>query len=98
MPDLITLVLLVLAVTRLTGLVVYDRIGHPLRFWVVKKSGDNGWLTFGVHCPWCVGMWFAMAVAPMWWFWGRSPWFVIPCLALALSQAVGFLAKLNRGD
>lgn len=87
--------LLLLAVARLTKLVVSDRIGHPLRAAVLKRSGDDGWLTFGVHCPWCVGMWFALVAAPLWWFWGDTPWFVIPCLALALSYAVGLLAKLE---
>lgn len=96
MPDILTFLLLVLAVARLTKLVTDDKIGLPLRQWVLKRSGDNGWLTFGIHCPWCVGMWFAMGAAPLWYYFGHNPIFVIICVALALSYGVGLLAKLEN--
>lgn len=96
MPDFLTLLLLVLAATRLTRLVVEDKIGMPLRQWVHKHSGDNGWWTFAFHCPWCVGMWVAIGASPLWYYFGRNPIFVMICLALALSQAVGLLSKLGQ--
>jgi hypothetical protein len=97
-PDFLALLLLVLAVTRLTRLVVSDKIGMPLRSRVLKLSGDNGWWTFAVHCPWCVGMWFSIGAAPLWYYFGHNPIFVMTCLALALSQAVGLLSKLGQED
>jgi hypothetical protein len=96
-PDLLPFLLLVLATARLTKLVVDDRISMPLRQWVMRKNGDNGWFTFLVHCPWCTGFWVAAGIAPLYWFFGNTPYFVIPCLALALSHVVGLLAKLDQG-
>lgn len=96
MPDLFPFLLLVLAVARLTRLVVSDQITMPLRQWVVARDGEQGWFTFLVHCPWCAGFWVAAVTAPLYWFFGRSPFFVIPCVALAVSQAVGLLAKLDQ--
>lgn len=98
MPDLLTLLLLILAVARLTRLVVSDKISIPFKQWVMKRSGDFGWWTFAVHCPWCVGMWFSLGAAPLWYFFGHNPIFIVICLALAASHAVGLLAKLDKGD
>jgi hypothetical protein len=95
-PDFLELLLLVLAGTRLTKLIVDDRIGLPVRSWVHKRSGDNGWWTFAFHCPWCVGMWVALGAAPLWYYFGHNPIFVMICLALAVSQAIGLLSKLSQ--
>lgn len=94
-PDFLTFLLLALAVTRVTQLVVSDKIGHPFRSWVLKRNGDHGMWTFAVHCPWCVGMWMALGASPLWWYFGRNPIFVMVCVALALSQVVGLISKLN---
>jgi hypothetical protein len=46
-----------------------------------------------VRCPWCIGFWVSLAAAAVWWLiaGGTIAW--IPLVALALSAAVGFLAK-----
>jgi len=62
------------------------------------KTGEQSWLTYALHCPWCVGMWFAIGGAPLWYYFGRNPIFVMICVALAISQAVGLLAKFDKGD
>lgn len=98
MPGLLESAFLILAVTRLTRLVVTDKIGFPLRRWSVMKTGEQSWLTYALHCPWCVGMWFAIGGAPLWYYFGRNPIFVMICVALAISQAVGLLAKFDKGD
>lgn len=98
MPNAFTFLLLALAVARVTRLVVSDKIGHPLRAWVLRRNGDQGKWTFAVHCPWCVGMWVAIGASPLWWFFGRNPIFVMVCTALALSQIVGLLSKIDQGD
>lgn len=98
MPGLLPFLLVLLAVARLTRLVVSDKIAMPFRAWVVARDGEQGWFTFLVHCPWCTGFWVSAVIAPLYWYFGRSPWFVIPCLALALSQATGLLFKLDQGE
>lgn len=98
MPGLLTFLLVTLAVARLTKLVIDDRITLPIRSWIVAKNGENGWFTFLVHCPWCAGMWISMAVAPLWYFFGTTPWFVIPCMILALSQAAATLIIFTSKD
>lgn len=97
MPGLLPFLLVLLATARLTKIVVSDKIGMPFRNWVVSKSGEQGWFTFLVHCPWCAGFWIAAGVAPLWWFFGTTPYFIIPCLALALSYATGLLSQLEQG-
>jgi hypothetical protein len=97
-PNLLTFVLVLLAVARLTRLVTVDKIGHPLRYWITMKNGDHGAWTFAIHCPWCVGMWFSLGAAPLWYYFGRNPIFIMMCTALALSHAVGLLAKTDQGD
>jgi len=94
--DLVSLVLLLLAVARLTRLVVTDQIGLPIRQWVLVRSGDQGWWTYAIHCPWCVGMWFSLVASPLWYYFRHNPVFLMLCVALALSQAVGLLFKVDK--
>jgi hypothetical protein len=43
-------------------------------------------------CPWCASIYVAAAAAPLAYFWGPSPWLLVPALALAFSYVTGFLA------
>jgi hypothetical protein len=91
--NLLTLLITALAVMRVTRLIVLDQITMPIRSWVVTRNGDTGWWTFLLHCPLCASVWIAAAVAPLYWFVGRSPGFLIPVLALAFAQLVVFVNK-----
>lgn len=59
-PDIITFLLVLLATIRVTRLLVTDKIGEPLRRWILGWSGEKGWATFLIHCPWCTGYWVAL--------------------------------------
>lgn len=101
-PAVALLLIYALAVARVTGLIVEDTIFDTPR--------DNliGWLddrpqTLGsaiaklITCPWCAGMWVALIASPLVWFWGDTPWLLIPGIALAFSQVTGMIAGVNRG-
>jgi hypothetical protein len=93
--NLLTLVITALAVMRVTRLIVLDQITMPFRAWLLTRNGETGWFTFLFHCPLCASVWVGAAVAPLYWFFGRSAWFLIPALALAFSQVV---VMINRAD
>ena len=58
---ILSMIVGVLAVTRLAVLVASDEITVGFRRWVVKHNGVDGMLTKLVHCaPWCMSMWFAL--------------------------------------
>lgn len=44
-------------------------------------------------CPWCASIYVAAVAAPIAYWWGTAPWFLVPALALALSHVTGLLAK-----
>jgi hypothetical protein len=50
-------------------------------------------LAYMAMCPWCVSIYAGAITAPIVWFWGTSPWLVVPGLALAFSYLAGFLAQ-----
>ena len=73
MPDGIRWLLAALAVYRLSELVAYDdgpcNCLKRLRAWLSNECTDCPPLreTLGdlVHCPYCLGVWFAVAIAPL---------------------------------
>lgn len=99
-PGHIVLVLVIyaLAVMRLTRLVTDDTILDPFRIAVSTRYGPGSTIVYFFGCPWCVGLWIAVAaaalpVALLGWPW----WSVLP-LGLACSQLVGMMAPLYRDD
>lgn len=92
LPLLIT----ALAVARLTRIITTDRIALPIRQYVLAKNGDDGWFTFLIHCKYCASVWIAAGTAPLYWYFGRSPWFLIPAVALAFAEFIVFTAKLDE--
>ncbi|MCZ7478912.1 DUF1360 domain-containing protein [Micromonospora sp. WMMC273] len=109
MPPAWVLLVYALAVARLTGLATTDKITQPLRAALVSRVNPHNRLHRGLvyvvggvnddadGCPWCASIWIAAAVAPIAWLWGTNPWFAIPALLLAFSQATGMTAHINRG-
>lgn len=100
-PAWLQLLIYALAVARLTGLVTADAITEPARDWLIVRLDDRpatlgAWITSLIECPWCAGMWISLAAASPVWFWGGSPFMLVPAIALAFSQATGMTANLGR--
>ena len=53
-----------LAVARLTRLLVDDEITVSIRRWVIKRWGEESKLTYFIHCPWCTSIWIGALVMP----------------------------------
>ena len=93
---LLVLGIYVLVAARLTRLVNYDTELDPLRLWIARrisakqaagivtdKPPRTRWSTVAdfMACPWCVGMWVSVALAPAviltlgwpWWTWAALP-------------------------
>ena len=61
---LISLVLGMLAVTRITRLLVDDRLMLNYRVWARTKFGEDSLAAYFVDCPWCTSMWVGALVMP----------------------------------
>lgn len=100
---LITLALLTLATTRITRAIVNDKIADPIRTWVVRRNGENGWWTYLFHCPWCMGWWLAAPAAALATWPGNlhtalnlPAWLTFLATWAAISYATGWI--LTRGE
>lgn len=90
---LFAFLVLTLASARLTQLVYWDKITFPLRMWIIKKFGEEHWITYLVHCPFCVSVWTSFGfTAPAIWLLGLSWWWLAPG-ALAMSYLVAPVLK-----
>lgn len=87
------------ATTRLTHLIVEDRLTLRLRQWAITRYGAEGWQTYLVMCPWCVSPYIATIVTLPAVFWGMDhlPWHIRIVIAALLiptaSQAAGMYAR-----
>lgn len=97
-----------LAVARVTRLITADRITETPRerfeaaLWRRfaphvpvhdREHAEPPLAVYLLSCPWCVSVYVAAVAAPIVYWWGDSPWFVVPALALAFSHVTGLLAK-----
>lgn len=102
-----TMLLAVGATVRLVRLIGKDSITFFFRDWLAektenaqtKKSLAISFFVFVedmVACVrWCLSLWVAAFVACMAWWWGGTPWFMIPALTLTASQVTGFVTMLT---
>lgn len=106
-PYLVAVLLLsLLAVARVTRILTIDKIMEPARMWVLQRNGREGMYTYGVHCPWCMSIWFgALAGALLWWATpvgdvlageGLHWWWAIPMYTLVASWATGVLRGMEE--
>lgn len=58
------------ATTRLTRLVVEDRITLAIRQWVIRRFGGESAASYLVTCPWCVSPYVAALVSVPAVLWG----------------------------
>ena len=86
-----TLIVLALAVYRITRLIVLDTIFDRPRDWASQKAI---WLETLVTCPWCAGFWISLAATILY---ALSPtvsfWLFLP---FALSAVTGLLSRLEE--
>lgn len=61
---LISLVLGLLAVTRITRFLVEDRLALGYRAWATKKWGEDSLASYFVYCPWCTSTWVSLLIMP----------------------------------
>lgn len=102
MPDWVVLVVFVLAVTRLTGVLVADEITRPAREALLRRLDEDRAshraLTYLTSCFWCASIYVGAILAPLFWLWGDRWPVAIPGLALAGSQCAGMLSDAGRGE
>jgi len=99
------IVLLSLAIFRLTRLFTYDKITQFIRDWFADAKPNTLRDTLGVliNCPWCIGLWFSWALVTFY-FSSIYSWPVILILALAalgsvlqvLSNWIGWNAEAKK--
>jgi hypothetical protein len=87
---LISLVLGLLAVTRLTKLLVDDRLMLSYRVWVRKKWGEDSLAAYFVDCPWCTSMWVGALVMP-WTVLYPNRWVMSVTAIIASSLVAGLI-------
>lgn len=111
MLSAISLLVYALAVARITRLINSDKITERPRdrlicwIWermrpqvpeVERPYADEPLPAYLVTCPWCASIYVGAVAAPVVYFWGSSPWLLVPALALAFSHLTGLLAKLGE--
>lgn len=90
---IISLLTAVLAVARITRLLVDDRLTVSWRVWIVKRFGADSLASYLIHCPWCMSMWIAIPIMPLAALFPH-PW-VVGLLAIpAASMITGFVAEV----
>jgi hypothetical protein len=94
--DPVALLVIALAVVRLTGLVVEDDITEPIREWVLDRVPEDGKLAYLLTCPWCVSIYLGTAAALLAWWHSSNPAVMLPAMALAFSQVAGMTASIGR--
>jgi len=94
MFELLPLLILALAVYRLTRLIVEDRLLEPAREWVWKRRGPDTMVGYLLTCYWCTSIWVSAAVVGLYLL--VPPVMLVVCLVLALSAVAGLIdTKLN---
>ena len=59
-----TIIVAMLAVTRLTRLFTTDKLLVGYRRWIIDRWGQDSWQSYWAHCDWCTSMWWALFVMP----------------------------------
>ena len=95
---LLVLVMYVLVAARLTRLVNYDTVLDPVRLWLARRisaarreGGVSRWTLAAdfMSCPWCVGFWMSVFLAPAVILILGWPWWTLAALPFAASHLVG---------
>jgi hypothetical protein len=71
------------------------QLGQVQKVMAIERMQDDAEAPLSAYllgCPWCASIYVAAVAAPIIFWWGLSPWFLVPALALAFSYITGFLA------
>jgi Protein of unknown function (DUF1360) len=91
---ILSLVVAALAVTRLTRLLVEDRITVKFRQRVLKRWGEESLPSYFIHCPWCMSIWVAALIMPVAAIWPNQ--WVIAILAIPAASLVAGLVLAGK--
>lgn len=91
--DLLMLGIVTLAAARVTRLLRYDKITEPLRAWIVRRDGLNGWWSYLFHCHWCLGFWAAAATVIPYAIWPGNHWLQTCYFILAVAEMAPRIAS-----
>lgn len=95
---LLVLGMYVLVAARVTRLVNYDTVLDPVRLWVARRisvlqqvGSPSRWRVVAefMACPWCVGFWVSVFLAPAVVLILGWPWWSLAALPFAGSHLVG---------
>lgn len=102
MPGLGVLVVLALAVSRVTGLIVADEITRPGREAILRRLDENRpvhqMLAYLISCAWCAGIYVGVGGALAAWRWFGLDAEYVPVAALAFAWVAGATSNLGRGE
>lgn len=87
----VLLLVLSLAVARLTRLVVQDEITKPIRALAVRHWGPGGMIPYLLHCPWCSGVWVSAVLGIFSWATGLCSAAVAALLVPAAAYGAAFI-------
>lgn len=100
----LSLVLMTLAVARVTRLITVDVLFDEPRTWLVRKvfplGTDDLWrhkIGYLLTCQWCASVYVGAAGAGAWYVWGETMPFMAITAALAASYVTGYLASTQEG-
>ena len=86
-------VLLILAVARVTRLVQRDDITERPRRWVQRHVSDR--VNELLACPWCLSIWLAAPAAVVFVWWPTNRVVLVVYSLLAASHVTALLARLD---
>jgi hypothetical protein len=84
---LLAFVVLVLAVARVTRVLVIDEIAFPLRRWVLTKWPAPSKPAKLITCYWCAGFWVSLVACTYVSATGWLPWVALPLATFAVAYA-----------
>lgn len=92
--QILALIVGALAVTRLSMLIVDDRLTLSFKRWVIGKWGEESLPAYWVFCNWCVSIWFAIPIMPIAALWPNK-WVIAALSIPAASLIAGLLSKVR---
>lgn len=97
---LVQVVIVALAVARMTILIIEDRILDMPRGRLLARLNDDGYLAFLITCPFCIGWWLSLAwtAALIRWPAGTTLWALPWAVATIAVVAVLAANKLSGDD
>lgn len=94
--DVLVVLLYIGTVSRLTRLVVGDKITEPFRAAIVRKFGETSQFTYLFFCAWCMSIWIALLLSPAVFLLTDLTWWLLPAVALTASHVTGLLHRAEE--